>query len=379
MFNKIAVIFLSYSLLFASVANAAYIPVPVPPSMGGTGLTSVGTNGQCLQSNGTATVWGSCGSGGGAPGGSTNAVQYNAGSGSFGGVSLTDGQLTVGQTGSTPLAKTIGGDCTLAASGSMVCLKANGVLFATIATSGSASDLSTGTVAAARLPNPSSSTIGGVQSIVAATHQWIDSISTLGIPHQSQPAFTDISGTATVGQGGTGLTSGTSGGIVAFTASGTLASSGALTANAPVIGGGAGVAPTVGTKSGNTTIFATSTGTLTNGHCVSIDVNGNLVDSGGACGSGSGITRSVSNISTTTTAGAAASTDYVYNGTVTLQITLPTAVGNTNRYTVKNSGSGIVTIATTSAQTIDGASTAVISVQYGALDLVSNGTNWMII
>ncbi len=32
---------------------------------GGTGLTSVGTSGQCLTSNGTAIVWGSCGSGGG--------------------------------------------------------------------------------------------------------------------------------------------------------------------------------------------------------------------------------------------------------------------------------------------------------------------------
>ncbi|HLI35499.1 MAG TPA: hypothetical protein VKW70_10670 [Terriglobia bacterium] len=32
---------------------------------GGTGLTSVGTSGQCLTSNGTAMVWGSCGSGGG--------------------------------------------------------------------------------------------------------------------------------------------------------------------------------------------------------------------------------------------------------------------------------------------------------------------------
>ncbi len=43
--------------------------------------------------------------------------------------------------------------------------------------------------------------------------------------------------------GGTGLTSGTSGGILAYTASGTLASSGALTAGQVLIGGGAGVVP----------------------------------------------------------------------------------------------------------------------------------------
>lgn len=57
-----------------------------------------------------------------------------------------------------------------------------------------------------------------------------------------------------VADGGTGLSSGTSGGVLAFTASGTLASSGALAANAIVIGGGAGVAPSTTT---------TGTGVLT--------------------------------------------------------------------------------------------------------------------
>jgi hypothetical protein len=51
----------------------------------------------------------------------------------------------------------------------------------------------------------------------------------------------------TVAKGGTGLTAGTSGGVLAFTASGTIASSGALAANAIVIGGGAGVAPSTTT------------------------------------------------------------------------------------------------------------------------------------
>jgi hypothetical protein len=44
---------------------------------------------------------------------------------------------------------------------------------------------------------------------------------------------------------------------------------------------------TSGTASGNTSKFATSTGTLTSGHCVSIDASGNLVDAGTACGGGS--------------------------------------------------------------------------------------------
>jgi hypothetical protein len=57
-----------------------------------------------------------------------------------------------------------------------------------------------------------------------------------------------------VAYGGTGLTAGTSGGVLAYTATGVLASSAALAANALVIGGGAGAAPSTTT---------TGTGVLT--------------------------------------------------------------------------------------------------------------------
>lgn len=49
-----------------------------------------------------------------------------------------------------------------------------------------------------------------------------------------------------VAQGGTNLGSGTSGGVLGFTGSGVIASSPALTANNPVIGGGAGATPLSG-------------------------------------------------------------------------------------------------------------------------------------
>lgn len=98
----------------------------------------------------------------------------------------------------------------------------------------------------------------------------------------------DVTGTLPVGNGGTGLTSGTSGGVLYFSGSTTLASSAALTANDPVIGGGAGSAPTVGTRSGNTTTFATTTGSLTSGNCVKFDASGNLADTGASCGTGAG-------------------------------------------------------------------------------------------
>lgn len=94
--------------------------------------------------------------------------------------------------------------------------------------------------------------------------------------------------------------------------------------------------------------------------------------------SGSGITRTITSIAAPTTAGATASTDYVYLVSGTTTLTLPTAVGNTNRYTVKNV-SGSTTIATTSAQTIDGSSTATLPVVYSSLDLVSDGSNWLVI
>jgi len=70
---------------------------------------------------------------------------------------------------------------------------------------------------------------------------------------------TDVSGTLPVANGGTALTAGTSGGVLAYTASGTLASSGALTQYGVVIGGGAGAVPT-STAVGTATHVLTSNG-----------------------------------------------------------------------------------------------------------------------
>ncbi|MDB5160332.1 MAG: hypothetical protein JWO99_595 [Candidatus Saccharibacteria bacterium] len=95
-------------------------------------------------------------------------------------------------------------------------------------------------------------------------------------------------------------------------------------------------------------------------------------------GGGSGVTRSVLNISTATTAGAITATDYVYNVSGTTTLTLPTAVSNTNRYTVTNTGSNVVTVATTSSQTIDGSVSAAMPIANMSLDFVSNGSNWIV-
>jgi len=66
----------------------------------------------------------------------------------------------------------------------------------------------------------------------------------------------------------------------------------------------------------------------------------------------------------------------------TFTVTLPTAVGTSGRgqvYVIKNSGTGVITLATTSSQTIDGATTIVLGVQYESITVMSNNANWIVI
>lgn len=64
----------------------------------------------------------------------------------------------------------------------------------------------------------------------------------------------------------------------------------------------------------------------------------------------------------------------------TFTVTLPTAVGKTGKpFKVKNLGSGTITMAATSAQTIDGAAaSSVILLQNDSYTFESDGANWMI-
>jgi hypothetical protein len=95
-------------------------------------------------------------------------------------------------------------------------------------------------------------------------------------------------------------------------------------------------------------------------------------------GAGSGITRSTVVISSNTSAGAFTLIDYVYICTATLTLTMPTAVANLNRYTIKAETGAIVTVATTGGQTIDGALTATLN-PFSSIDLVSDGINWQVV
>lgn len=94
-------------------------------------------------------------------------------------------------------------------------------------------------------------------------------------------------------------------------------------------------------------------------------------------GSGSGIVRSVNSVAVNTAAGAVPTTDYVYLASGTLTITLPTSVGNSNLYTIKNIGAGVITIVTTGGELIDGSANLILPLQFTSVDLISNNSgNW---
>lgn len=89
-------------------------------------------------------------------------------------------------------------------------------------------------------------------------------------------------------------------------------------------------------------------------------------------------------IAAKTAAYTATANDNIITGDATggaFSITLPTAVGIPGRsYTIKrlNSGGNAVTVATTSSQTIDGASTVGLSAQWQSVRVVSDGANWIV-
>ena len=62
-------------------------------------------------------------------------------------------------------------------------------------------------------------------------------------------------------------------------------------------------------------------------------------------------------------------------------VTLPSAatVGEGVQFIIKNSGTGVITIACDGSETIDGETTQVLSIQYESVTLVSDGTNWLVI
>lgn len=75
--------------------------------------------------------------------------------------------------------------------------------------------------------------------------------------------------------------------------------------------------------------------------------------------------------------------DYFIDATAnTFTLTLPSAASTQSIgrvFVLKNSGTGVITIATTSSQTIDGVTTKTLNTQYSGYMVMSDGANWKII
>jgi hypothetical protein len=84
---------------------------------------------------------------------------------------------------------------------------------------------------------------------------------------------------------------------------------------------------------------------------------------------------------TKTGAYTATNDDYVIDCTSgTFTVTLPASSGRTGRILIiKNSGAGTITVDGNASETIDGAATYSLSVQYATIQIISDGTNWKII
>jgi hypothetical protein len=190
---------------------------------------------------------------------------------------------------------------------------------------------------------------------------------TAGVPLVSQGAAADpFFGTVTVPGGGTGATT--------------------FTSNLPLIGNGTG-AIAQGTRSGNTTTFATSSGALTSNNCVKIDASGNFVDAGSAC-AGAGLIIGTSTVTGGTSgrvlydnAGVVGEMTTSGSGTQLALTTSPTFItgitspGATLNPTASSSNIGLLVNQTASGSQSGGQTTAFATNDYGLNEILVTSDN----
>lgn len=176
--------------------------------------------------------------------------------------------------------------------------------------------------------------------------------------------------TLPVVSGGTGLSSGTSGGIPYYSSASTIASSGVLTASAIMLGGGAGVAPAT-TTTGSGVVSAIGNAVNTNSGLVT--QSGTLTSSALLLGGGSGgsITSTTTGAGVVVALGNAVNTTggvVTQSGTLT-QNNLLLGGGSGGAITSATTGNGVVT-----ALGVNTGTAGAFVVNGGALGTPSSGT-----
>ena len=145
-----------------------------------------------------------------------------------------------------------------------------------------------GKIATGILPLPTSSTLGGVESLASASHYWLDSISTSGVPHASQPAIGDLANVAANSVIGNGT--GSTAGLTTLFVPSCSGASNALTwtsgtgfgCNTISGGGGSGTVTSVSVTSANGFSGSVATSTTTPAITMSVTPSGVLKGSAGA-------------------------------------------------------------------------------------------------
>lgn len=213
--------------------------------------------GQCLLSQGSSAdpIWSSCAAGAGSAGGSNTQVQFNNTTSLGGSVNFTwvSPALTLGVAGTTTgqlaLAPVAGASGTVTVQNPSTTSAYNFNLPTTagslgqpmLSGGGGSTAMSFGTLGVA----------GGGTGAAAASGTALDNISgfaSTGFVQRTGAGTYAFSTVITVSGGGTGLASGTSGGIPAYTGASTMTSSGVLAQYSLVAGGGVGAVPATITK-----------------------------------------------------------------------------------------------------------------------------------
>jgi hypothetical protein len=233
-------------LAFASFAQAQFAPILTNATLAGSG-TKVPSGGTLtIQSGGTldfsaGTVVGTIPIAGGGTGAITAAAaRTNLGLGTLS--TLSTISLTTNVSGILPGAN---GGTGVANTGKTITLGGNLTL-------SGAFDATFTLTAGTGVTFPVSGTLATLAGSESLTNKKLGSLTSNGVVHTSAGDGTLSVATVSVAEGGTGITSGTSGGIPYFSGATSIASSGVLTANYVMLGGGSGATPRVVASPGTT-------------------------------------------------------------------------------------------------------------------------------